>query len=258
MYMDVHKYVRKVNIKRYFASIPGNTGTRVQQEYHHSGLSNASTFNPSGVMAPSLRVFRDVVLRDLDKIKISKFKMNKNLEEGLETLCKNKELVIRPADKGGGIVVLDRKDYLRELNKIVSDQNTYVPLIGNPIIQYRRTLEELIHKGGRLGILNEKEQLFLIPKAPRIPILYCLPKIHKSLTCPPGRPIVGGIDSITSRVGKYIDYFLQPLVQKVPSYLKDTKHVLNLLSQKSCNVDTWQRTSRPFIRLYLMTLVYQR
>ncbi|XP_040183666.1 uncharacterized protein LOC120916795 [Rana temporaria] len=54
-------------------------------------------------------------------------------------------------------------------------------------------------------------------------------KIHKSKDQPPGRPIVNGIESLTSRMGQYIDFFIQPPVQNTRAYLKDTKHILQLL-----------------------------
>lgn len=60
--------------------------------------------------------------------------------------------------------------------------------------------------------------------------MYILAKIHKTLVNPPGGPI-SGIDSITARVGKYIDHYLQPLVVGTPSFFKDTKHVINLLGE---------------------------
>lgn len=76
-------------------------------------------------MAPSLKLFRVVVLCYLETVTISNTNMANNLEKGLDSLCTNKELVIRPADKGGGIVVLDRTAYIREMHKIVDDHNTY-------------------------------------------------------------------------------------------------------------------------------------
>lgn len=39
-------------------------------------------------------------------------------------------------------------------------------------------------------------------------------------------PIISGLDSITSRIGKYIDGFLQPLVSGTPSYIKDSAQVI--------------------------------
>lgn len=58
-----------------------------------------------------------------------------------------------------------------------------------------------------------------------------MPRIHKNPTCPPGRPIVSGINSITSRIGKYIDFYLQPIVSKTPSFLKDTSSTIKRLEE---------------------------
>ena len=207
--------------------------------YVHSGLSNASLFNPPGGLAPSLKTFRDVLLRDLEMIEIKKAKLNKTLQEGLDSLCTNKELVIRPADKGGGIVVLDKVDYLREMHNIVDDANTYSILPCDPKLKYKRELEILVERGLFEGILTVKEKCFLIPKAPRTPTIYYLPKLHKNPVCPPGRPIVSGIDSITSRVGRYIDFYLQPIVKRIPSYVKDSRHIMNILSGISAVPGTW-------------------
>ena len=113
----------------------------------------------------------------------------------------------------------------------MEDEATYNRLACNPTYKFKKALSELLDEGSALGILNKKERAFLVPSAPRIPIMYYLPKIHKSLENPPGRPIISGIDSITSRIGKYIDEFLQPLVTQTPSYLRDTTQVLNLLSE---------------------------
>ena len=99
-YMDIHKFVRKIHIKRYMAGITPSHRL-LTNGFVHSGLSNSSLFNPPGGMAPSLKTFRDVLLRDLEGMEIKKAKLSKNLQEGLDSLCKNKDLVIRPADKGG-------------------------------------------------------------------------------------------------------------------------------------------------------------
>lgn len=38
----------------------------------------------------------------------------------------------------------------------------------------------------QLGILDKKENKFLVPVAPRIPVMYYLPKVHKNVQHPPG------------------------------------------------------------------------
>lgn len=70
-----------------------------------------------------------------------------------------------------------------------------------------------------------KKAKYLIPETFWIPIIYSVPKIHKDKDDPPPRPIVNGIESIATRMGQYIDNFLQPVVQNTKAYLKDTKHI---------------------------------
>lgn len=100
--MDIHKYIRKLNIKRYMLSNPIAPQTVGLNTIRQSGLANASLFNPPGGLSASLRVFRDVLLRDLDRLKVQKMKMTRELQLGLDSLCERRDLVIKPADKGGG------------------------------------------------------------------------------------------------------------------------------------------------------------
>lgn len=105
---------------------------------------------------------------------------------------------------------------------------------------YKKILVDLVDTGSQLGILDKKEKHFLIPVAPRISIIYYLPKVHKSVTQPPGRPIISGINSVTSRIGKYIDYYLQPIVKSIPSFLKDTRDTIAKLQQVTYSEDLIQ------------------
>ena len=47
---------------------------------------------------------------------------------------------------------------------------------------------------------------------------------------PPYRPIVSSIGTITEHISGFVDSTLQPLLQNIPSYLKDTTHFLRNLS----------------------------
>lgn len=120
-------------------------------------------------------------------------------------------MVIRPADKGGGLVILNKTDYLAELNRLVEDRDTYEKLRGNPTNKYKAKLKKFVKKAQREELINKKEARYLIPDAPRMPVIYQILKIHKCRVKPPGRPIVSGIDSLFSRLGEYLDCFFQSL-----------------------------------------------
>ena len=46
----------------------------------------------------------------------------------------------------------------------------------------------------------------------------------------PGRPIVSSNSHPTEPISQFVDHHLQPLVTKLPSYIKDTTHFLNKLN----------------------------
>ena len=56
-----------------------------------------------------------------------------------------------------------------------------------------------------------------------------LPKIHKRLNNIPGRPVISNCGYYTENISAFLDFHLQPLVQAVKSYIKDTNDFLNTL-----------------------------
>ena len=55
---------------------------------------------------------------------------------------------------------------------------------------------------------------------PKTARFYLSPKVHKINN--PGRPITNAINSPTSSIAEFVDYQLQPMVQNLKSYTKDT------------------------------------
>lgn len=138
---------------------------------------------------------------------------------------------------GWGVVIFDKSNYDQLVLGLLQDGNTYLKLPGDPTNRYKEDLEQLLTKGKAQKIINEQEFNYLNIKYPRIPVIYVLPKIQKDPVNPPGRPIVSGINSITSRLSAYIDFFLQKYVVKMKSYLKDSHSVLDFLKMVKVEKD---------------------
>lgn len=96
----------------------------------------------------------------------------------------------------------------------------------DPLPEFQLDLRDLVNEVSKEGVLNKRERLFLLPITCSTPYL---PKVYKSLHNPPGRPIVAGTLSFTNKLSKYIDCFLQPIVQQLPSYIRNSGHVLEVL-----------------------------
>lgn len=97
------------------------------------------------------------------------------------------------------------------------------------MLKYKVKLKRLVKKAQEEGIVTKKEVRYLMPDAPKVPVIYQLPTVHKNPSNPPGRPIVSGVDSLFASTGEYLDWFLQPLVQKCPAYRRDSRNLMELL-----------------------------
>ena len=60
----------------------------------------------------------------------------------------------------------------------------------------------------------------LLEEKIKTPEFRLLPKIHKVNN--PGRPVISSVNCHTSRISEFVDYYLQPEVKKLKSYVKDT------------------------------------
>ena len=70
---------------------------------------------------------------------------------GITELCNNKNIVIKKADKGSAVVVMNATDYLREGYRQLGDTNVYTKLKNDPTDsvsdKITRTLIEMKNKG---------------------------------------------------------------------------------------------------------------
>ncbi|KAJ1194362.1 hypothetical protein NDU88_003651, partial [Pleurodeles waltl] len=147
-------------------------------------------------------------------------------KQALISLGTYNDIIIKEADKGGNIVIMDRADYISELDRQVSDRSAYLKLTSNPMPEVNRCILRKLQTYLDQDLISDMEFKYLYNNTPTSPCIYILPKIHKPGTFPPGRPIISGIGSPTEKLSEYIDIFLQPFVRNLPSYIRDTKDLL--------------------------------
>ena len=93
-----------------------------------------STFNPKGKDA----AFELYLSRLEEKImaidtKLSYSNLTKEERLALNSLRDDTSIIIKEADKGSGVVVWDREDYLKEAEKQLGDKETYEELSSDPV-----------------------------------------------------------------------------------------------------------------------------
>eukprot|EP00079_Xenopus_tropicalis_P033236 XP_017947007.1 PREDICTED: uncharacterized protein LOC108645773 [Xenopus tropicalis] len=116
---------------------------------------------------------------------------------------------------------------MRQLSNVIH----YKQLKTDPTIQLKNSINIMLNAAVMEGVISEELYKILYCKCPKVPYIYFLPKIHKSLVNPPGRPIVSNVGSALQPLAMYIDLFLQEVLPTLKPCLKDTTEFLNRLSE---------------------------
>ena len=150
----------------------------------------------------------------------------------LQGIARNKNLVITASDKGGGVVVLNRTDYIAKLLETLADSTKFVV----DSVQSSAASESLAHLKSVLvaaakdDIVTDNLLTALVPKGCTIPRLYGLPKTHKANV--PMRPILSMTGSATHRTAKFLAKVLKPVEQFFCQHcIKDSFALVDSLTQ---------------------------
>lgn len=240
--LDVQTYHRRIKLATYFKgsqnrAIPPFVGT--------------STWEPPLDKLPpeiGLLVDKDKTMLN-SGFKVVKRAPNLSVREvkALRELMGNKTIVIKPADKGSAVVILSREQYVTEVKRQLSDSIYYKklkePIYLQTIPMVGRILDELYNK----RVINKKQSSYLKGEGqPRPRRFYILPKIHKEPEkwtvpheIPPGRPIVSDCGSETYQTAEFIDFYLNPLSVRHPSYIKDSYYFIDLVKSLTIPADSF-------------------
>ena len=146
--------------------------------------------------------------------------LTKSEREALLNLQKRNDIVITKEDKGYAVVILDIKDYIDEANRQLNGTNNYEQLDFDPTELDTEKIKSEINNLKNENLLTLRTANSLLEEKIKTPAFHLLPKIHKANN--PGRPVISSVNCHTSRISEFVDYYLQPEVKKLKSYVKDT------------------------------------
>ena len=157
-------------------------------------------------------------------------RVNRNLsreeQRALENFREYDDIVIKEADKGSEVVIMDKDRYIAEGMHQFTNRQVYIPVSEDPIEEMRMKVSTAVAKLGEDGFTDDEPLDYLSPtgdlKAGRF---YLLLKLHKK-GCP-GRPVISGCSTSTKRIWQ----FVHSLIPSVKSYVKDTNDLLRKLMQ---------------------------
>ncbi|CAJ0940256.1 unnamed protein product [Ranitomeya imitator] len=238
------RFFRSIRLKAHFATIPptidrtlGNSNPKLLSSAS-LGLRNKSNYRPPQsyhAVETFIRFVKDSFISLKDDMGRGNlfYPPNLTVEErhSLKNLQEDRTIIIKPADKGGALVVMDKSKYIAEIKRQLDDDSIYQPLDRDPLPGIRQEIKTILHLNTDRGVLDQKTCDFLLNSNPITPVFYTLPKVHKNLENPPGRPIVASTDSILSPMARYIERILTPLIKRSKSFLLDTGSFLHLIRE---------------------------
>ena len=148
---------------------------------------------------------------------------------GLKSLLESNDIIIKKADKGSAVMVMNTTDYLREGYRQLQDTNFYQKLDKDPTPELSEKICKILTEMRDLKIITDKnfENLNIQNATPGR--FYLLPKIHKKGI--PGRPICSSVNHPTCNISKFVDEHIKGYVLETMSYVRDTEHFISRIRQ---------------------------
>ena len=130
---------------------------------------------------------------------------------------------------------MNKTDYHQKCLELLNDDTTYKKLNSDPTNKYIRNITSVIKPLKDSGAITPSIYKRIYPTTTESPKLYGLPKIHKPAV--PLRPIVSSRGSITYNLAKLVAQILSPLQGKTPHYIKNSKDLIDKLSNYTLTPD---------------------
>lgn len=169
--------------------------------------------------------------------------MNDEMYNALEKLKRNMDIVIKEADKGSGVVLMEREFYNNSITHMLQDETTYKPIATTCTAMIDR-VQKFTKKWQT--VLDKDETKYINNHASSLATIYGLPKIHKSALLKEAtrtnnnslvinyhnpndlkfRPIISCRSCPSYKLCEVLNNILQLFLPKIHYRLRDTWHFL--------------------------------
>ena len=218
---DLLLFERRVRLKSHFQH-------NISEEDPDSEFKTSKGWTPPKGTSQAMDTFLTTNTTQFITMNTKKKYQNLTKQErgAIRELANNNEITIKPANKGGAIVIQDTEKYIAEAHRQLNNRDHYKCTGSNMTQQVCTRVNNYIRECKKSGHIPYNTADHLMTKTPRTAKFYTLPKIHKAGT--PGRPIISANECPTEKISKYVDHYINPLAKQVPSYIKDATHFLEI------------------------------
>ena len=152
--------------------------------------------------------------------------------EALLSIRENKLLIICKLDKGNGIVLMNKTNYVQKMNAILSYSKRFILLKSDKNVKNLEKFQNCLNRLNRGKHLDEDIYECIQPFAAVTHTLYGLPKTRRE-ACP-CRPVLASYDCFNYKCATWLNEILNPLRQH-PTNVKGTLSLLNEFRKAALN-----------------------
>jgi len=193
------------------------------------GLKDCLTAIKSELMDPKNRY---PVKQNIPKEEIEALKL-------LIKMQREHKIIIKPADKGAGITIVDFKDYVTACENHLSEKAScgtpyYEEVHASMLLYAKAKILKTVLKGYTNGNLTEEEFKAMSPKEAHPSKFYATMKVHKDHETgeiPPIRPIVSSSGALTENIALFVEHHIKEAGRSHEAYIQDTPDFLRQLQQ---------------------------
>jgi hypothetical protein len=149
-------------------------------------------------------------------------------EKAMKDLLNDPTIMIRPADKGSGIVILDANSYAENLIQEIPDNSTYKEVPTDLMRKIKNKVKKLANEMFKRRSITKDMKHYLVNSDVKFGKLQANPKMHKSGI--PLRTIVNVGNHPTANMAEIVEHELAENVRSLLSFIQDTTDFLNKLS----------------------------
>ena len=153
---------------------------------------------------------------------------------------KERQITIKPCDKGAGIIILNFTDYTKacyEHSESKQNETLYYSKVGDAKLEdAKKAIQHLIEEGLGNNYLTTSEFQAMKHEGKGPSRFYCNFKVHKQYEhVPPVRPIVSGSGSFIEKIGKFVAHHLKDVSNKNDTFIEDSTDFIRHIEEINKN-----------------------
>ena len=227
----LERFFRKLRLTFHFQDLKGTPTPD-----HLKKLNIKSDWCPTTDSDPAIESFCKTVRKEvLKEIHFSKKRkrvhgnLNSKSMDTIIRLARDPNIVIKKADKGSSICIMNTVDYLHECERQLADKNFYLLCEQDLTETHCKQVNSMVLTLYNHGSINTKVKKYLWAQKCSPGRFYILPKIHKFKLA--GRPIVSANNAPTERLSEFCDAILNKYTPLSKSYVRDTTDFMNKMGK---------------------------